>query len=298
MARRAGESWGDAWSERAAHDDARVLAEGLERSIDAIRDAWESFRRDRGRSSPKFSAKARGPGGGRRDPPMVLDRQSGSSLRRDLDDVDDDDGVRSGLNESRLDEECVNALVGAEGAAQALGLVPPPPHVGPVESAAYERDRAERAGYVAAVLAAARDAIVGNPHETMRALGRSGDGAKDAAGEEKWAPGDGDAAGDEKWAPGDGDAAGDEKWAPGDGDGDGAGSDWRPGIGGAGLGFGDEIRACAVCVEEGADFLDGEGCTVSAAARARSRPPDASRGARGRERGRQVGTRGRQVGTR
>ena len=174
---------------------------------------------------------------------------SGSSSRRDLDDVDDDDGVRSGLNESRLDEECVNALVGAEGAAQALGLVPPPPHVGPVESAAYERDRAERAGYIAAFLAAARDAIVGNPHETMRALGRSG--------------GD-DGGGDEKWAPGDGDGGGDEKSAPGDGD--GAGSGWRPGIGGAGLGFGDEIRACAVRVEEGADFLDGEWCTVSAAA--------------------------------
>ena len=90
---------------------------------------------------------------------------SGSSSRRDLDDVDDDDGVRSGLNESRLDEECVNALVGAEGAAQALGLVPPPPHVGPVESAAYERDRAERAGYIATVLAAARDAIVFVPDD-------------------------------------------------------------------------------------------------------------------------------------
>ena len=40
VARRAGESWGATWRERAAHDDARVLAEGLERSIDAIRDAW------------------------------------------------------------------------------------------------------------------------------------------------------------------------------------------------------------------------------------------------------------------
>ena len=100
-----------------------------------------------------------------------------------------------------MDEERVNALVGAEGAAQALGLVPPPPHVGPVESAAYERDRAERAGYVAAVLAAARDAIVGNPHETMRALGRSGDGAKARPGMKSGHPGMGTAAGDEKWAP-------------------------------------------------------------------------------------------------
>ena len=250
VARRAGESWGDAWSERAAHDDARVLAEGLERSIDAIRDAWGELPE----GSRALVAKIFGEGAW---PPVanaVIRRwfstdNSGSSSRRDLDDVDDDDGVRSGLNESRLDEECVNALVGAEGAAQALGLVPPPPHVGPVESAAYERDRAERAGYIAAVLAAARDAIVGNPHETMRALGRSG--------------GD-DGGGDEKWAPGDGDGGGDEKSAPGDGD--GAGSGWRPGIGGAGLGFGDEIRACAVRVEEGADFLDGEWCTVSAAA--------------------------------
>ena len=61
VARRAGESWGATWRERAAHDDARVLAEGLERSIDAIRDAWGSFRRNRERSSPKLSAKARGP---------------------------------------------------------------------------------------------------------------------------------------------------------------------------------------------------------------------------------------------
>jgi hypothetical protein len=43
-------------------------------------------------------------------------------------------------DEHKLDEECVNALVGAEGAAQALGLVPPPPNVGPIESAAFERE--------------------------------------------------------------------------------------------------------------------------------------------------------------
>lgn len=241
VARRAGESWGDAWRERAAHESsARVLAEGLERSIHSIRDAWGELPE----GSRALVAKTFGEGAWPTVADAVIRRwfstDNSRSSRGDVNDDDDDDGFkRSGTpNETRLDDECVNALVGAEGAAQALGLVPPPPHVGPVESAAYERDRAERAGFVAAVLAAARDAIVGNPHETMRALGRSGDG----------------------------DAAGDEKWAPGDGDGDVAGADWRPGIGGAGLGFGDEIGACAVCVEEGADFLDGEGCTVSAAA--------------------------------
>ena len=176
-----------------------------------------------------------------------------------------------------MDEERVNALVGAEGAAQALGLVPPPPHVGPVESAAYERDRAERAGYVAAVLAAARDAIVGNPHETMRALGRSGDG-------------DG-AAGDEMSAPGDGDGAGDEKSAPWDGD--GAGSGWRPGTGGAGAGFGDEIARMrrvrrGGCRLFGRRMVHGE---LGGARRSGARAPDASRG-------RKVGTRGRVDGVR
>ena len=255
VARRAGESWGATWRERAAHDDARVLAEGLERSIDAIRDAWgELPEKQRALVAKTFGEGAWPPVANAVIRRWFSTDNSGSS-RRHLDDDEDDDGVRvgsneTGLHETRLDEERVNALVGAEGAAQALGLVPPPPHVGPVESAAYERDRAERAGYVAAVLAAARDAIVGNPHETMRALGRSGDG-------------DG-AAGDEMSAPGDGDGAGDEKSAAGDGD--GAGSGWRPGTGGAGAGFGDEIAVCAVCVEEGADFLYGEWCTVSSAA--------------------------------
>ena len=146
-----------------------------------------------------------------------------------------------------MDEERVNALVGAEGAAQALDSVPPPPHVGPVESAAYERDRAERAGYVAAVLAA-RDAIVGNPHETMRALGRFGMAAA-RPGMKCRHPGMGTAPGMKVGTMG---------WGR-------RRSGWRPGTGGAGAGFGDEIAVCAVCVEEGADFLDGEWCGTGSA---------------------------------
>ena len=139
-------------------DDARVLAEGLERSIDAIRDAWgELPEKQRALVAKTFGEGAWPPVANAVIRRWFSTDNSGSS-RRHLDD-DDDDVIRSGsnetgLHETRLDEERVNALVGAEGAAQALGLVPPPPHVGPVESAAYERDRAERAGYVAAVLAA------------------------------------------------------------------------------------------------------------------------------------------------
>ena len=55
------------------------------------------------------------------------------------------------------------------------------------------------------------------------------------------------------------------------------------GDGRAGLGFGDEIRACAVRVEEGADFLDGEWCTERRRHRTR-RPAEAHHAARGRGR--------------
>ena len=222
VARRAGESWGDAWSERAAHD-ARVLAEGLERSIDAIATCGGSFRRDRGRSS-KFRRRRVAPSGNAVIRRWFSTDNSGSSSRRDLDDVDDDDGVRSGVNESRLDEECVSALVGAEGAAQALGLVPPPPHVGPVESAAY--DATGRNARDTSPPFSPPRATSSEPHETMRALGRSGATTRAGTG-----------------------------WAPGDGDGGGSG--WRPGIGGAGPGS--ATSACAVRVEEGADFWTANG---------------------------------------
>ena len=43
-------------------------------------------------------------------------------------------------------------------------------------------------------------------------------------------------------------------------------ADWVPGIGGAGLGFGDEDSACDVSEADGVEFLQAGGCTVSAAA--------------------------------
>lgn len=43
-------------------------------------------------------------------------------------------------------------------------------------------------------------------------------------------------------------------------------ADWVPGIGGAGLGFGDEDSVCDVSEADGVEFLQAGGCTVSAAA--------------------------------
>ena len=43
-------------------------------------------------------------------------------------------------------------------------------------------------------------------------------------------------------------------------------ADWVPGIGGAGLGFGDEDSVCDVSEADGLEFLQAGGCTVSAAA--------------------------------
>ena len=43
-------------------------------------------------------------------------------------------------------------------------------------------------------------------------------------------------------------------------------ADWAPGIGGAGLGFGDEDSACEVSEADGVEFLQAGGRTVSAAA--------------------------------
>ena len=43
-------------------------------------------------------------------------------------------------------------------------------------------------------------------------------------------------------------------------------ADWVPGIGGAGLGFGDEESVCEVSDADGLEFLQAGGCTVSAAA--------------------------------
>jgi hypothetical protein len=43
-------------------------------------------------------------------------------------------------------------------------------------------------------------------------------------------------------------------------------ADWVPGIGGAGLGFGDEESVCDVSEADGLEFLQAGGCTVSAAA--------------------------------
>ena len=43
-------------------------------------------------------------------------------------------------------------------------------------------------------------------------------------------------------------------------------ADWVPGIGGAGLGFGDEESVCEVSEADGVEFLQAGGCTVSAAA--------------------------------
>ena len=43
-------------------------------------------------------------------------------------------------------------------------------------------------------------------------------------------------------------------------------ADWVPGIGGAGLGFGDEDSVCEVSEADGVEFLQAGGRTVSAAA--------------------------------
>jgi hypothetical protein len=43
-------------------------------------------------------------------------------------------------------------------------------------------------------------------------------------------------------------------------------ANWVPGIGGAGLGFGDEDSVCDVSEADGVEFLQAGGCTVSAAA--------------------------------
>jgi hypothetical protein len=47
-------------------------------------------------------------------------------------------------------------------------------------------------------------------------------------------------------------------------------ADWVPGIGGAGLGFGDEESVCEVSDADGLEFLQAGGCTVSAAAHTRA----------------------------
>ena len=50
-------------------------------------------------------------------------------------------------------------------------------------------------------------------------------------------------------------------------------ADWVPGIGGAGLGFGDEDSVCDVSEADGVEFLQAGGCTVSAAAHTLAPPP-------------------------
>ena len=113
--------WANAWALRAGTErDARVLAEGLERSIGNVRDAWVRLPE----GSRRFVAKTFGAKAWPTIAAAIVTRWFST------DDAD----------EHKLDEECVNALVGAEGAAQALGLVPPPPNVGPIESAAFERE--------------------------------------------------------------------------------------------------------------------------------------------------------------
>ena len=113
--------WANAWALRAGTErDARVLAEGLERSIGNVRDAWVRLPE----GSRRFVAKTFGAKAWPTIAAAIVTRWFSTN------DAD----------ENKLDEECVNALVGAEGAAQALGLVPPPPNVGPIESAAFERE--------------------------------------------------------------------------------------------------------------------------------------------------------------
>jgi hypothetical protein len=113
--------WANAWALRAGTErDARVLAEGLERSIGNVRDAWVRLPE----GSRRFVAKTFGKTAWPTIAAAIVTRWFSTN------DAD----------ENKLDEECVNALVGAEGAAQALGLVPPPPNVGPIESAAFERE--------------------------------------------------------------------------------------------------------------------------------------------------------------
>ena len=113
--------WANAWALRAGTErDARVLAEGLERSIGNVRDAWVRLPE----GSRRFVAKTFGAKAWPTIAAAIITRWFSTN------DADD----------NKLDEECVNALVGAEGAAQALGLVPPPPNVGPIESAAFERE--------------------------------------------------------------------------------------------------------------------------------------------------------------
>ena len=113
--------WANAWALRAGTErDARILAEGLERSIGNVRDAWVRLPE----GSRRFVAKTFGAKAWPTIAAAIVTRWFST------DDAD----------EHKLDEECVNALVGAEGAAQALGLVPPPPNVGPIESAAFERE--------------------------------------------------------------------------------------------------------------------------------------------------------------
>mmetsp|Transcript_647 Transcript_647/g.3019 ORF Transcript_647/g.3019 Transcript_647/m.3019 type:complete len:782 (+) Transcript_647:98-2443(+) len=194
--------WANAWALRAGTErDARVLAEGLERSIGNVRDAWVRLPE----GSRRFVAKTFGKTAWPTIAAAIVTRWFSTN------DADD----------NKLDEECVNALVGAEGAAQALGLVPPPPNVGPIESAAFERERRERNSIRARVLSAARDVIVADIHgrRTMRVI---------PSDEER--------------------------------------ADWAPGIGGAGLGFGDEDSACEVSEADGVEFLQAGGRTVSAAA--------------------------------
>ena len=113
--------WANAWALRAGTErDARILAEGLERSIGNVRDAWVRLPE----GSRRFVAKTFGAKAWPTIAAAIVTRWFSTN------DAD----------ENKLDEECVNALVGAEGAAQALGLVPPPPNVGPIESAAFERE--------------------------------------------------------------------------------------------------------------------------------------------------------------